>query len=215
MLLEGLVAVIALATVMVLAAGDPLVASQPDRIYAAGLSRFVEAFGIGRDLAMSFTLLAFATFIYDTLDVATRLSRYVLQELLGWPAEKGKHVTTLASLLLPAFFVSMTLTDEAGRVVPAWRMFWTIFGTSNQLLAGLTLMGLTVWLKRTGRPWWPTAVPMVFMLVMTLWSLVLMMRARLASGSFTDPIAWVALVLAVLAALLVVQARRPLLQPRN
>jgi carbon starvation protein CstA len=51
-------------------------------------------------------------------------------------------------------------------------MFWTIFGTSNQLLAGLTLLGLTVWLKeRGGKVWLVTAIPMVFMMVMTLWAL--------------------------------------------
>ncbi len=203
MLLEGVVAVIALATVMMLSPLDPLVKAQPDRIYASGLAAFVEHFGIPRHAAMSFVLLAFATFIYDTLDVATRLSRYILQELLGWSSDKGKHAATAASLLLPAIFISITLRDASGNIVPAWKMFWTVFGTSNQLLAGLTLMGLTLWLKREGKAWWPTGIPAVFMLGMTMWSLVFMIKNRFSSGAWFDPMGWVAVVLAVLALCLV------------
>jgi carbon starvation protein len=207
MLLEGLVAVIALATVMMLAPGDPLTKAQPDRIYATGLSRFVEVLGISREMAMSFTLLAFATFIYDTLDVSTRLCRYILQELLGWEGSRGKYLATFLSLLLPGFFVSITLTDAAGNVIPAWRMFWTIFGTSNQLLAGLTLLGMTLWLKRLGKPIWITAIPAGLMMGVTLWSLVVVMKTRF-STSGTDPIGWIALLLTALAVLLLTQIKR-------
>ena len=70
MLLEGLVAVIALATVMLLVPGDPLSRQAPDRIYAEGLSHFVSRLGVDREFARSFALLAFTTFIFDTLDVA-------------------------------------------------------------------------------------------------------------------------------------------------
>jgi carbon starvation protein len=94
MLLEALVAVIALSTVMMLAPADPTAQQAPDRIYANGLSHFVARFGIPRDLARSFALLAFATFIYDTLDVATRLGRYMLQELTGWQGRRGGILAT-------------------------------------------------------------------------------------------------------------------------
>jgi carbon starvation protein len=128
----------------------------------------VERFGINPELARNFALLAFATFIYDTLDVTTRLGRYMLQELTGWKGVKSSMVTTLLTLALPAIFVSIRIVDPAGNPIPAWKMFWTIFGTSNQLLAALTLLGLTVWLKeRGGRVWLLTAIPMVFMMAMT------------------------------------------------
>ena len=120
----------------------------PDRIYASGLSHFVERFGRNGEFAHSFALLAFATFIYDTLDVATRLGRYVLQELTGWKGRWGGVGATLATLALPALSVSWTVTDPAGHIVPAWKVFWTLFGTSNQLLAAMTLLAITVWLKR-------------------------------------------------------------------
>ncbi|MBI4354366.1 MAG: carbon starvation protein A, partial [Candidatus Omnitrophica bacterium] len=205
MLLEGLVAVIALSTVMLLAPGDPTLAQSPDRIYANGLSHFVEHFGVNRDFARSFALLAFATFIYDTLDVATRLGRYVLQELTGWKGWWGRIGATLATLALPALCVSLTIRDTSGNIVPAWKVFWTIFGTSNQLLAALTLLTITVWLKRSNRPWWLTAIPAAFMAVMTLWSLIFTARpwiSRLLQGQTAiDWIAVIALTLLVLAVL--------------
>jgi len=210
MLLEGLVALIALSTVMILAKGDPLVNSSPDRIYAEGLGRFVQQFGIPRDFARSFTLLAFTTFIYDTLDVATRLARYILQEITGWKNIWGKIGATLVSLAVPLFCVSLKLTDASGAIIPAWKVFWTIFGTSNQLLAALTLMILSVWLARSGKSWFISIIPMMFMMTMTLWSLFLMTKAMLLSffsGTPTfDAIGMIASLLAILAFLLMIEA---------
>jgi carbon starvation protein len=212
MLLEGLVALIALSTVMILAKTDALASGSPDRIYAEGLSRFVSHFGIPRDLARAFALLAFTTFIYDTLDVATRLARYIFQELTGWKGTAGKIGATAASLALPLVCVSLQMTDASGAAVPAWKVFWTIFGTSNQLLAGLTLMTLSLWLKKSGRSWWVSAVPMVFMLVMTLWSLALMAKPMIqsffAGAPVLDPTGAVALVLVALAGMLFILALR-------
>ncbi|MCG3177111.1 MAG: Peptide transporter CstA [Candidatus Omnitrophica bacterium] len=210
MLLEGLVAVVALATVMILSRGDVGSGASPDRVYAEGLSRFVSHFGVPRDYARTFALLAFTTFIYDTLDVTTRLARYVLQELLGWKGDKGRVTATLLSLGLPLFCVSLRLTGADGSVLPAWKVFWTLFGTSNQLLAALTLMMLALWLKRTGKRWQLAAVPMAFMLVMTLWSLGRLIWTAisrwLAGGPVPDTVAVVAMLLMTLSVLLLVEA---------
>ena len=209
MLLEGFVAVIALSTVMLLSPHDAGTQQSPDRIYAEGLSHFVERFGVNREFARSFALLAFATFIYDTLDVATRLGRYVFQELTGWKGRWGGVWATLATLALPAMSVSWTVRDPAGVIVPAWKVFWTLFGTSNQLLAALTLVTITVWLKRTNRPWLVSAVPAAFMLTMTMWSLVLTAQpwaAGLLGGhAVMDWSAAIALILLALAALVLIE----------
>jgi carbon starvation protein len=217
MLLEGLVAVVALATVMLLAPGDPQTQQSPDRIYANGLSHFVERFGVNREFARSFALLAFATFIYDTLDVATRLGRYVFQELTGWKGRWGSVAATLATLALPALSVSWTVRDVAGNIVPAWKVFWTLFGTSNQLLAALTLLTVTVWLKRTNRPWLVSALPSAFMLAMTLWSLALTVQPWLAvlikGQAVVNGVALVALILMGLAALVLLEGLKALCRP--
>ena len=209
MLLEGVVALVALSTVMMLAKTDSLVSASPDRIYAEGLSRFVSHFGVPISFARSFALLAFTTFIYDTLDVATRLARYILQEVMGWKGSKGRIAATLISLVIPLICVSLQMTDANGSVIPAWKMFWTVFGTSNQLLAALTLMMITLWLVRSGKPAWMSGLPMVFMLAMTLWSLWIMMRPLLTgllAGAVTfDLIGIIAAALFVLAAMLMIE----------
>lgn len=206
MLLEGVVAVLALATVMLLAPGDPATQQSPDRIYANGISHFVQRFGVDPNFARSFALLAFATFIYDTLDVATRLARYVLQELTGWKGRWGGVCATLLTLAFPAISMSWVMKDAAGNIVPAWKVFWTMFGTSNQLLAALTLLTITVWLKRTKKPWLISALPAAFMLVMTLWSLTLSLRTF-------NGMAVVALILMGLALLVLFEALRALTRP--
>lgn len=219
MLLEGLVALIALSTVMVLAKGDPLAGASPDRIYAEGLSRFVEHIGIPKQFARAFTLLAFTTFIYDTLDVATRLSRYIFQELTGWKNVVGKTGATMLSLLIPLICVSMKVTDASGNLIPAWKVFWTIFGTSNQLLAALTLMTMTLWLIRAGKSWLPSVIPMAFMMVMTIWALIMIARPAFtklfaAQASF-DAVGFVAIFLLILAVLLIFEALKVFITIKN
>lgn len=199
MLLEGLVAVLALSTVMMLAKSDALAQGSPDRVFAEGLATLVQRLGISRDWARSFVLLAFTTFIYDTLDVATRLARQILQELLGLKGARGRYAATALSLVIPFLCVSMTVTDALGNRLPAWKAFWTLFGTSNQLLAALTLMAISLWLWRSKKPWWVTAAPMLFMLAVTVTSLWLMIRPAL-QGLTTghaprDPIGLVAVIL--------------------
>jgi carbon starvation protein len=61
--------------------------------------------------------------------------------------------------------------------------FWVLFGTSNQLLAALTLVGVSVWLWRTGRPVWFALVPAIFMLITTGFALVMNFLAFLEKQS--------------------------------
>ncbi len=178
MLLEALVAVLAIATVMILAPGDAMLKQDPNLIYASGLAKYLGWVGVDFTLALAFALLAFATFVYDTLDVCTRLARYVLQELTGFNGLFGAVFATSATLAFPLLI--LLATKEKGYVAA-----WPIFGTSNQLMASLILLAVSVWLRKEGRKAWFTLVPMAFMLVMTLWSLVLQilpLAKRLVSG---------------------------------
>ncbi len=165
MLLEGLVGVLALATVMMLPVGSEMLKSDPNLIYANGLAKYLGLIGVGFKIAFPFALLAFSTFVYDTLDVCTRLGRYIFQEIFGLKGRSGAVIATLATLVIPVVF--LLLTKEKGYLVA-----WPIFGTSNQLLASLILMALSVWLMKTGKNALFTILPMIFMLVMTLWSLI-------------------------------------------
>jgi carbon starvation protein len=176
MLLEGFVAVIALATVMIATTAD-LTGKGPGAVYGQGLGRFL-AVVIGQDnlvFAATFGAMAFSTFVFDTLDVSTRLGRYVLQELFDLQGRVAAGVATALTCGIPLLFV---LASGPG----AYRAFWTLFGTSNQLLAGLSLLGISVWLKRSGRRYWYTLYPMFFVLGITLWSLLLQAQAAFAAS---------------------------------
>jgi carbon starvation protein len=160
MLLEAMVAVFALSCVMVIASPNDVRNVGPDGIYARGIGNFMALCGIPVQFAIGFGLLAFSSFVFDTMDVCTRLGRYVLQEITGLTGLVGGIVATLVTLS----FCSLYLwAMPAG----SFRTFWTIFGTSNQLLAALTLVGVSVWLWRTGRPVWFALVPAAFMLATT------------------------------------------------
>ncbi|MCS7032379.1 MAG: carbon starvation protein A [Phycisphaerae bacterium] len=172
MLLEAMVAVFALSCVMVLSR-DARTGS-PDFVYAQGIANFMNLLGIDKQFALGFGLLAFSSFVFDTLDVCTRLGRYVFQELTGLRGLSGGILATLATVAGPAAYLWFA--------PPEWgfRTFWTIFGTSNQLLAALTLVGVSVWLWRTGRPVWFALLPAVFMLASTGTALVMNFQAFLS-----------------------------------
>jgi carbon starvation protein len=114
-------------------------------------------------------------------------------------------------------FVMRTSTDATGKVIPVWQVFWALFGASNQLLAALTLLGVTVWLWKTYRAKWVfvvTGIPMVWMYVVSVWALASMVRAAFAKGITADPVPWVAVVLIALAALMAVEAYKVLASTR-
>jgi carbon starvation protein len=215
MLLEGLVAVIALTTVMV-ASADGLRGKAPGEVYGDGLARFLSVI-IGPDhlvFARTFGTMAVATFIFDTLDVSTRLGRYLLQELFG---ARGRVAGVIAAAATAG--VPMLVLWSAGS--DSWRAYWTLFGSANQLLASLTLLGITVWLVRQGRRCWYVFLPMLFVMAVTVSALALQalhgFRTGLRTGTWTDPIvinAGVAVGLLLLAGIFVVEAIRALGAPR-
>ena len=216
MLLEGMVAIVSLCCVMVLAKDDPAVKNpQPNLIYALGIGSFLEVLGIQPQIGVSFALMAFTTFIYDTLDVCTRLGRYIIQELTGWHNRLGRWLGTALTAGAPLFFLLQPGVDADGKALPPiWKTFWALFGASNQLLAALTLLGVTVWLWRTRGErwvWFVTGIPTVLMYVMSTWALVSMTWPKFfdKAGSFAAPrevVPWIGVVLLALAALMLVEA---------
>jgi len=201
MLLEAFVAVIALATVMIVAPGAKQGATA---VYATGVGAFLQKlFGVDPYVAATFGAMALSTFIFDTLDSATRLGRYILQELAGRYDRTSGVVATLVTVCVPMSFL---LVGEKG----SYKLFWTLFGTSNQLLASLSLLAITVWLKRLGKPIWFTLAPMVLVFAVTVVSLVLQIEllAKAAAGSAAWLNGLVSLILLGLALILVGYALR-------
>ncbi|MGK2856774.1 MAG: carbon starvation CstA family protein [Thermoanaerobaculia bacterium] len=165
MLAEGFVAFIALVTVMIMT-GDQLKGLKPGTIYGNGIGEFMTLI-IGeehRNFAITFGAMAFSTFVFDTLDVSTRLGRYILQELFGWRSRAGAAAATIATVAVPVWFI--VYAPEG-----SWVRFWTLFGASNQLLAALTLLAISAWLHEARQRIAFTLVPMAFVLTITLWAL--------------------------------------------
>ena len=196
MLAEGFVALIALVTVMIVAPAE-VKGLAPGTIYGQGIGRFLTLV-VGEQnlgLAITFGAMAFSTFVFDTLDVSMRLGRYLLQELTGFRGRGGAIFGTLATVALPAV---LAWTAPKG----SWSRFWTLFGASNQLLAALTLLVVSLWLARRGRRLAFTLIPMFFVLAVTLTALVQLVRLNWGRSTGLDA----DLVNAVAAAALVVLA---------
>ncbi|HEV2704411.1 MAG TPA: carbon starvation CstA family protein [Pyrinomonadaceae bacterium] len=181
MLAEGFVALIALVTIMIVAQGDIPRGTQAGTIYGNGIGQFLTLL-VGaehRNFAITFGAMAFSTFVFDTLDVCTRLGRYIVQELFGWRGRAGALAGTLLTIAFPVVLISFARKDM-------YREFWTLFGASNQLLAALTLLTITVWLYQARQRIAFTLVPMLFVLVITLWALVTLAASNFAATTGFD-----------------------------
>jgi len=177
MLLEGLVAVIAIGTVMI--AGGML--GNPNNTYATGFGRFAELIGIDPRVGKSLGLLALNSFLLTSLDTATRLGRYQIQEFTGGRADR--YTATIITIVASMALVMTRTTNPAGQVIPTWSAIWPMFGTANQLIAGLTLLTLAVWVKKglkKGNGF--LMYPMYFMLVTTIVALGFMVKSTLITA---------------------------------
>lgn len=185
MLAEGFVAFIA--CVIVMTASNEMIygadgkAFAAGKIYGNGLGEFMTIV-IGRDnlpFAVTFGAMAFSTFIFDTLDVSMRLGRYIVQELFGLTSRFGAIVGTVGTVAVP--FVLIFFAKPG-----SWLDFWTLFGASNQLLAALTLLSITVWLYQARKRIAFTLVPMIFVLVITLWALTMLVIGNFQASTGFD-----------------------------
>ncbi len=178
MLAEGFVAFIALVTIMI-ATNEMIVGADgknlsAGKIYGNGIGNFLTLV-IGKEnlpFAITFGAMAFSTFVFDTLDVSMRLGRYLLQELFGIRNRLGGVLATLVTVAIPLF---MVFYAKSGSYLD----FWTLFGASNQLLAGLTLLSISAWLYQARARIAFTLLPMLFVLTITIWALI-----KLSIGNF-------------------------------
>lgn len=202
MLIEGLVAVIALGTIMI--SGELL--GNPNNTYATGFGRFAALIGIDPKIGKSLGLLALNSFLLTSLDTATRLTRYQIQELTNMKVDRYT-----ATFIAVAAAMGLLLTKThtvTGAAIPVWQAIWPVFGAANQLVGALVLLALAVWVARAlKKPNKWLMLPMWFMLITTVAALGLMVRDNLINAAKPN---WVlggmAILLLVLALLMVLQA---------
>ena len=119
-----------------------------------------------------------AAFAATTLDTATRLQRYIVSEIamnLKSTKLSQKHPATLIAVL-SALILAFCSDGGKGAL-----HLWPLFGAINQLLGGLALLVITVWLTKKGSPILITLIPMLFMITVTSWAMKINMSNFLAN----------------------------------
>ena len=134
--------------------------------FISGTSRFLEGLGVPLAVASTFVAVVVVSFALTTLDSATRLLRYNIAEIsetVRAPALGNRYVASTLAIAAIGIFAFYEVDGVAAGLV-----LWQLFGTTNQLMAGLALLAVTLYLLQRGKPIIYTAVPMFFMLVSTL-----------------------------------------------
>ncbi len=153
--------------------------------FVSGIAAFANNLGIPLQLGTVFAAVVVIAFAATTMDTGVRLQRYVVQEiaeLAGW--KKLSRNLTLASLVAVAVPMAMALLPGGGEDGYTFGVLWQLFGTTNQLTAGLALSVIAVWVTRSGRRSWPVIIPLIFLLVMTSWALIANLMNFVAAGQW-------------------------------
>lgn len=209
MLIEGLLAICAVISVAYVSADklpELLKQGGPVNAFAQGTATFMTSLGMDFGLSKEFVALTISAFALTTLDTATRLGRFIFQEMI-LPSEQSLKEVNSAQKVLGDRYVATLVTIAA-----AWYMasgsyltIWPIFGTANQMLAALALLAVTAWLKKEGKETFMITIPMYFMFAVTFTSLGQLIFVNLGKNWL---IVGVSAVLTVLSLALAIEAFR-------
>jgi len=178
MLVETLVAVLALIAVGSVAQGGVLPNETPPVIFATAVSGFLFQLGLPIEISYTIVSLAVSSFVLTTLDAVARLGRISFQEFFT-AEDAGKNSNIIMSFFRSKTAASIfTLAPAIMLSVMGYQTIWALFGTANQLLAALTLIACTMFFKKTGRKIYMLLVPTIIMLMVTYTSLILSIRDR-------------------------------------
>ncbi len=161
-----------------------------------GGANFLSVVGISPRIGTAFLAVTVVAFAMTTLDSATRLLRFNVEEIF-----RSLKMEPLAN----RYFASLiAVAGIALFAQPKGAVLWVLFGTTNQLLAGLTLLAVSLFLFKLRRPIVYTIIPMVIMLAMTAWAMAFQL------DKFRDEEQWllfsVSVVVLAMTAWLIVEA---------
>lgn len=140
--------------------------------FVVGSANMIDLIGIPHQITLTIMGVFVVSFASTTLDTATRLQRYIVSELsivCGVPTLGRRHPATLIAVIT-AFFLAFYNGSGKGALT-----LWPLFGSVNQLLAGLALLVITAYLAHNKIPIRYTMIPMLFMLIMTGWAMIINM----------------------------------------
>ena len=187
----------------------------PTQVFATGISRMVASIpGLAatQETVASLLVLTVSVFCLTSLDTATRLARYMFQEFWLKPGETAKDATGFKAVLCnPVVATAITVVLGVGLGMTGYSKIWPLFGAANQLLAALALLAVCAWLGNIGRNNKMFYFPMIFMLVVTLYSLFQTITTKIGQITSADPevlakVDWGTYAQAILGALLFVLA---------
>jgi carbon starvation protein len=211
MLLEGVLAILALLAVGTFAQPDLLdkLGSQSAvGLFAGGLASFCTKFGIPYEAGKVFMSLAVSAFLMTSVDTATRLARFTWQELFTGPQGRTRppkpFIAPVSNMYVATGLVVALVALLLLGNPEAAKNLWNVFASANQLLAGLTLFTASLWLYKNRKAWWVTLFPMLFMLAVSSAGLWLLCTGSWKAGNATLGV--VTAILLALAAVLVVLA---------
>jgi carbon starvation protein len=186
-------------------------------VFAGGLAQFLNRIGVPLDFGAAYGSVFLTIMALTIMQLVVRFMRVASAELVGdsLPAMKNVHVGSIVALLLTILFVW---------VIP-WLTIWGAFGASNQLMAGLALLLIALWLKSEGRKNTWALYPSIFMIVTDMAALIWLAYTnfkKLATPDITAQaslasilVGLIALVLIVAAAILIADGWKALQAPRK
>jgi len=171
-------------------------------VFIQGAGTFISQLGIPRDFAVGFISVVVVAFAMTTLDSGTRLMRYDI-EAIGNTFKikflKNRFLSSLAAVAAIGYFALMKIGAR-----PAGMTLWQLFGTTNQLLAALGLLAVSVYLFEIRRNAISYLLPMGFMLAVTLTAMILKLMEFREAGNW--PLIITGLSILVLAVWLLIEA---------
>lgn len=141
-------------------------------IFVEGAAQLATALLIPLEAAKTIIAVIVISFAATTLDTSVRLMRYIINELGEEYDVKPLTKLHTSTIIAVGASAALVMLPEGPRGLGSGGyLLWPLFGTSNQLLAGISLLLITIWLKRQGRNIIYTLIPMIFLLTMTLWAM--------------------------------------------
>ena len=213
MLLECVLAILTLCAVAYAyswnAANPDAALTGATAIFGGGIAGMIDpSRGAAYDILYTLLVLTYSAFCLTSLDTATRLARFMFQEfwLDGSKGETPENVTGYKKVLANPYVATLiTVILGIALGMNGYEKIWALFGSANQLLAALGLLAVATWLGRIGKNNKMFLIPMAFMLVVTIASLILNTKSQIAliSAGGAD---WGPYVQAIVGVLLVILA---------
>ena len=182
MLIECVIAIIALICVGILYTDGSMPDGTPTQIFAEGISSMLSSIGLEsyETTTYSLVILAVSAFALTSLDTATRLARFMLQEFFLERDQKPSDLQGAKRIIAhPVVATVVTVVLGMALATVGYEKVWGLFGAANQLLAVLALLAVCAWLGNIGKSNRMIYIPMMFMLAATLTSLLLTMGGRI------------------------------------